>query len=215
MIKKKVPLDEIEKKLLQIAYTSNEKILNQKFDWKSFFIFLIIALLSLYVLLLHQGFGIQWLFFAAILITFVALYKMLIDYPTEKKAAVFQKEKLSKLINLEEVEIYECSCNKALHLFDDHLEGSFYIFEVKNNKCVAYLDYYNEMNALLPNSKFSFFVDSDLSAILGDHLKVFGDRFVPYKFHDGKPFWGEKNFPQHLEIMNCSLEAYLDGISLE
>ncbi len=212
MIKKKVLLDNVEKKLIQVAYTSTESVLNEKFDWKSFFITLIVAIASLFIFLFYEGFGVQWLFFIIISITGVVIYNMVTNYPKGKKEAIYQKEKLSKLKDLEEVEIYECSCDKALYLLDDHLEGGFYIFEVAENKCIAFVDYYNQMSYLLPNSKFSFFVDETLSVILGENLKVYGEKFVPYKYNDGEPFWGEKSFPAHLEIMNCSLEGYLGTV---
>jgi hypothetical protein len=215
MIKKTVPLDKIEKKLLQIAYNSNEKKINEKFNWKSLIFALIIAVSSLSVLLFCDNFGIHWLFFLIGLVALIVVYNDIENHPKDKKAAVLQKERLSKLLNLEEAEIYECRCDKALHLFDEQHEGSFYIFEIAENKCIAFSDYYNEMNSLLPNSEFSFFVDENLSGILGDTLKVSGERFIPYKFKDGQPFWGEKSFPAHLEVMNCSLEAYLDEISSE
>ena len=173
MIKKKVPLDNIEKRLIQVTCASNEKKINEKFDWKYFFILIITNVLSLVTLLIYESFGIPWLFSIIILVTIVVLYVMVTNYPKGKKEAIFQKEKLSKLKDLEEVEIYECSCDKALCLLDDHSEGSFYILEVAEDKCIAFVDYDNQMSSLLPNSKFSFFVDETLSGILGENLKVY------------------------------------------
>ena len=173
---------------------------------------MITSVLSFVALLIYESVGIPWLFSIIILVTIVVLYVMVTDYSKGKKEAIFQKEKLSKLTDLEEVEIYECSCDKALYLLDDHLEGSFYIFEVSENKCIAFVDYYNQMSHLLPNSKFSFFVDETLSGVLGDTLKVYGEKFVPYKYNDGEPFWGERSFPEHLKIINCSLEGYLEEV---
>jgi hypothetical protein len=215
MIKKKVLLDSVEKKLIEIAYASNEKALNKKFDWKVFIATLSVAVLSLFILLFYESFGIPWLFSIIILMALVILHKMGTDYPRDRKEALSQKEQLSRLKDLEEVEIYECSCTKAFYLFDSHLEGSFYIFEIAEDKCVAFVDYHNEMRPLLPNSKFSFFVDERLSGILGENIKVYGERFGPYKFNDGEPFWGERSFPEHLKVMNCSLEGYLEGILSE
>jgi hypothetical protein len=125
MIKKKVPLDNIEKKLIEVAYASNEKELNKKFDWKSFFILIIINVFSFVALLVYESFGIPWLFSILILATIGVLYVMVTNYLKDKKEAILQKEKLSRLKNLEEIEIYECCCDKALYLFDDHFEGNF------------------------------------------------------------------------------------------
>jgi hypothetical protein len=89
------------------------------------------------------------------------------------------------------------------------------MFEVEENKCLAFWDYNNEMSSLLPNTKFSFFLDKNLSEILGDNLKLYGEPFVAYKFHNGEPFWGGKICPDHLEIIDCSLETFLDKVSSE
>jgi hypothetical protein len=122
------------------------------------------------------------------------------------------RQKITPLLELESVDVYECSCEKALYLFEE--DGGLYLLEVAPDKTLAYSDWDHSMRGLLPNSKFSFFVNKNVQEVLGAGIKIYGDRFVPFKMEQFRfqSFYKLNLIPQHLEILDCSIETYLGKI---
>lgn len=217
VLKKEVQLSAVQKQLLQIAYLDNKKEFTQKNSWGALLRSLAFSLAALYVLVVHDGFDIAWLFWIVLLAPLFLLYMNFTENRATKKRVALREQELLPLLDLETVEVYECTCEKALKMNCIDYEYNLYLLEVAENQCLVYQDYDCELGRFLPNTKFSFFVDRNLASVLGSGLKFQGTKFMPIEFVPENTFhsWSRALSLKHLEFIDYSMEDYLTKIQAE
>lgn len=217
VLKKEVQLSAVQKQLIQIAYLDNKKEFTQKNSWRALLKSLAFSLAALYVLVVHDGFDIAWLFWIVLLAPLFLLYMDFTENKATRKRAVLREQELLPLLDLETVEVYECTCEKALKMNCIAYEYNLYLLEVAENQCLVYQDYDCELGRFLPNTKFSFFVDRNLASVLGSGLKFQGTKFMPIEFvpEDRFSSWRSNLLLKQVEFINYSIEGYLAKIQEE
>jgi hypothetical protein len=216
IIKKEVELSAVQKQLIQIAYLDNKKGLIKKDSWKALKS-LVFSLAALYVLIFHDSFGITWLFWIILLAPLFLLYSNYMENIRNQERALLKEQELMPLLDLETVEVYECTCEKALKMDCTDYDYNVYLLEVGENQCLVYQDYYFEWEAFLPNTKFTFYTNRNLAKVLGSGLAFKGTKFMPTGFVHGNILhsWHRELSLEHLEFINYSIEGYLTKIEAE
>lgn len=212
MTKNWIKLTSAERKIIEIEYLRNKQLLSSKFNWKEIVWPILFLLIDILLYLIIQS--TEWLFILVGVACFLNLYESIKSWPNSKANAIKRDAKIKPLLNYDSVEVQECQCTRALKL--SHDESALYLLEIAPNKTLVYLDYYDEMTALLPNSKFSFFLDEALSETLGNNIKLSGSKFMPYRIEIHPLELESINLlPKHLEILNYSIDSFLDKLKKE
>ena len=100
VLKKEVQLSAVQKQLIQIVYLDNKKEFVQKNSWKSILKSIAFSMTALYVLVVHDGFDVAWIFWIIFLAPLFFLYINFTENKATKERAIEKEQKLELLLDL-------------------------------------------------------------------------------------------------------------------
>lgn len=202
-------LTAVERKIIELQHHYFLEKSKENFGWSGTLIKGAFLIGAVYWFFLY---GPNWLVGILFVVLIFSLWMQVKAFFDDRKKS---REKLSttkQLLDQNALSIVECKPLRALHFpsYDD--EGGFYFFEITGNRLLCYRQSYDESDTLIPNSHFSFYTDEAVKNVLGFGIQLLGDRIAPIVVMGGIKLvlYDEVGFPAHLEIIECSIEDFLD-----
>lgn len=203
------PLNEIEKKIIDVQYLYFTKKVLEGFKWKqgAFMVVAIIVLIALIVTL-----GASWASVLFLVVFVVALYSQIKTFFSDRKRYRENKELFGELKTSDTVNVIECRVSRALYFPTYEDEGSYYLFEISERQLLCYYQHYDEAYLFPPSEHFRFYADEKIRGALGTGLEFLGNRIVPIVISGEIKFdlYDELGFPGHLKVIDLSIEEFLD-----
>lgn len=207
------PLSQIQLQQLDLQRTYYTQKTSAPFPVRPLFLKALLILGCLVALFLSAGLGIAWIFITVMLFTALMMWNQVGNYRRNKRQAHAMIAKIQQLLTRGEIRITECTCKRAIHFPITYEDGFYFLMEVDEKKLLGFVVYYDEINPKLPNTHFSFYTDELTRELLGREIFTPGQPVEAIKLHGQiKVDLGHQAdlFPDHLETINYSIEAYLD-----
>lgn len=202
-------LTEVEHKIIELQHHYFLQKSQEGFGWQGAVIK--VALLIGAAYWLYRS-GPHWFPGILLVVLIFLLWAQVKDFFYDRKESRKKVSTTKQLLEQKTLSIVECKPQRALYFpsYDD--EGSFYFFELEENKLLCYHETYDPSDVLIPNDHFSFYADKSVKEVLGFGIQLLGDRIAPIVVMGGIKLviYDELGFPAHLEIIEGSIEDFLD-----